>query len=283
MLTRARPECPREHANRHHVLEARRGDGRLQRRRAVRVVQERAQRRRRRRRLVRQGVHPLHTPHSLHLRHLHLRHLRLHHLRLNTAISPLRSRRTTATARSTRATRSRSASRGPSTRPSALRRASTSKTRPIWPTKRGSKGLIGRGWPKPGAALGLESLRVPPGGESGRAERHLVFNIGAPRRRRRQNRLVHRAAARDGARVGRAPPRRGSHPLDLLQQIRSCAIPLSVPLPRYRCSRASTPTTHVHAGRQVHVHPSRDWRPRVRPRHARQARDHHRIRVRLPP
>ena len=30
-----------------------------------------------------------------------------------------------------------------------------SKTRPVWPTNRGSKRLIGRGWPKPGAALGL--------------------------------------------------------------------------------------------------------------------------------
>ena len=29
------------------------------------------------------------------------------------------------------------------------------KTRPIWPTNRGSKRLIGRGWPEPGAALSL--------------------------------------------------------------------------------------------------------------------------------
>ena len=45
-------------------------------------------------------------------------------------------------------------------------------------TNRGSKRLIGRGWPKPGAALGLNlPLRVPPGGGSGRTERRLLFNI----------------------------------------------------------------------------------------------------------
>ena len=36
-----------------------------------------------------------------------------------------------------------------------LSHTSMTKTRPIWPTNRGPKRLIGRGWPKPGAALGL--------------------------------------------------------------------------------------------------------------------------------
>ena len=49
------------------------------------------------------------------------------------------------------------------------------KTRPIWPTNWGFQRLTGRGWPKPGAALGLDlPLRVPPGGGSGRTERRLV-------------------------------------------------------------------------------------------------------------
>ena len=39
--------------------------------------------------------------------------------------------------------------------------------------------MIGRGWPKPGAALGLNlPLRLPPGSGSGRTERRLVSNIG---------------------------------------------------------------------------------------------------------
>ena len=43
-------------------------------------------------------------------------------------------------------------------------------TRPLWPTNRGSERQIGRGWPRPGAALRLNlPLKVVPGGESGRA------------------------------------------------------------------------------------------------------------------
>ena len=59
----------------------------------------------------------------------------------------------------------------------------TLSARPCWKprgpfghtTNRGSERLVGRGWPKPGAALGLNlPPRVPPGCESDRSERRLV-------------------------------------------------------------------------------------------------------------